>query len=202
MGPAFAFCLIAATGWGSPDVAQPISTSRENSVVPPSRPQRSYPQNTGRRPAVATKEGAGRQQTMPFPPTDPRAYAGGDLPQPPTMNESGTVPNPGPGAMGPRPTAMGQVESVRRLPGQKAFGHYKPASAVSPWQNLYTQNTGNGTVNPYYSTIRPAEEQRRANNESDRGPSGPENAADQPAPAYPRAFANYGAYYPDYSAHP
>ena len=59
---------------------------------------------------------------------------------------------------------------------------------------LLNGSTNNGTVNPYAAYVRPAQDQQRAVQELDQA----ENAADQPGPIYPRAFQNYGSYYPDY----
>jgi len=137
-----------------------------------------------------------RQQRMPVPPTDPRAFVGENLPLPPTMNDAGTLPSAGRLGMGLRNDLTGMAESGdHRFSGAKAFEHYRPAPAVSPYQ-LINSNTSDGTISPYMAYVRPAQDQQRAGQEFDRM----ENAADQPAPNYPRVFLNYGPYYPSYSS--
>ena len=93
--------------------------------------------------------------------------------------------------MGPQQDAADN--GGRRATGQKAFDHYRAAPGTSPYM-LLNGSTNNGTVNPYAAYVRPAQDQQRAAQELDQA----ENAADQPGPVYPRAFQNYGSYYPDY----
>jgi hypothetical protein len=130
---------------------------------------------------------------MPLAPTDPRMYSSGDLPLPPTMNDSGMLPSGGMAGLGPRRDLTASAETGNRRSNPKAFDHYKPAPTTSPYQ-LLDSTTNNGTVNPYIAYVRPAEMQQQANQELERTMSN----EDQPAPVYPRAFQNYGSYYPDY----
>jgi hypothetical protein len=109
------------------------------------------------------------------------------------MNDSGMLRSVGPAGMGPRQDTADS--GVRRATGQKAFDHYKPAPAASPY-TLLNGATNNGMVNPYIAYVRPAQEQQRALQELDQA----ENSADQPGPVYPRAFQNYGSYYPGNAA--
>ncbi len=94
----------------------------------------------------------------------------------------------------------------------KPYDSYQPPSGVSPWQNLYNQNTSNGTNNPYYSAVRPALQQQQFNQRisSQIGGvpgtgqrSGTGNATpgiEQPVEGAgmvnPNSFINYGNYYP------
>ncbi|MGO9115954.1 MAG: hypothetical protein ACLP9L_42660 [Thermoguttaceae bacterium] len=202
MNAMFAFCGIVIAGWVSPEFGEPIAPFPESTSVQPSRPEpprplASYPQLTGTRPARAVNQGAMRPQRMPVAPTDPRTYSSSDLPLPPTMNDSGMLPSGGMDGLGPRRDLAGPAENGnRRLPNQKPFDHYRPGPTTSPYQ-LLDSTTNNGTVNPYMAYVRPAEQQQQANQELDRAMN---NSDDQPAPVYPRAFQNYGSYYPVYGA--
>ena len=141
-------------------------------------------------------EGAMRPQRMPLAPTDPRNYSYGDLPLPPTMNDSGMLPSGGMAGLGPRRDLSGAAENGNHRSSQKVFDHYRPGPTTSPYQ-LLDSTTNNGTVNPYIAYVRPAEERQQSSQELDRAMS---NSDDQPAPVYPRAFQNYGSYYPNYGA--
>ncbi len=201
MTPALVFCAIFTTGSVSAELVEKVTKSREISPAPAVRSELSSPRPTAKRSARTMNEGAMRPPLMPYPPTDPRAFVGGDLPQQPMMNVPSTMPTMAKAGLGLRTGAAGMAENAgHAMANQKTFGHHKPASAVSPWQRLYNQNTGNGTVNPYYSTIRPEEEQQRANQEFDRETSRFEGESEQPVNFAPRAFSNYGQYYPNYSA--
>ena len=130
---------------------------------------------------------------MPLPPTDPRGYSRTELPLPPTMNDSGMLPNTGRFGLGPHlnPAGLAENSSRHALP-QKAFENYRQSPSVSPYA-LLNASTDNGTISPYMSYVRPAEEQQQASQEMDRATN---NAANQPAPTYPPVFQNYGSYYP------
>ena len=94
----------------------------------------------------------------------------------------------------------------------KPFESYQPPSGVSPWQNLYNQNTSNGTNNPYYSAVRPALQQQQFNQRvsaqiggvpgtgqrSGTGNATPgiEQPVEGAGMVNPNSFINYGNYYP------
>ncbi len=191
MNAMVAFCGIVLAGWVGPDFTEPISPTPDKLPLKPARQQQSNPQSAGVRPARAVYDVAMRGPRMPVPPTDPRAYTNGELPLPPTMNDSGMMRNVGMAGMGPQQD--GADNGGRRSTGQRAFDHYRAAPGTSPYM-LLNGSTNNGTVNPYAAYVRPAQDQQRAVQELDQA----ENAADQPGPIYPRAFQNYGSYYPDY----
>ena len=171
MNATFAFCAIVITGWVSPGIEEPIAPSPETSPAQPSSRQPSYALSTGARPTRAVNEGAMSPPRMPVPPTDPRAFFRGDLPVPPTMNYSSTFPSAGMAGAAPRHAAGGQADnSGRRLPSQKPFDNYKPAPAESPYL-LLNCPTDNGTISPYMTYVRPAQEQQRANLEFGGGTS-------------------------------
>ena len=98
MHATFAFCGIVLAGWVSPEFARTDHTiagqfvRAATSRPQPPRPRLSYSQPAGTRPARAMNEGAMRRARMPMAPTDPRTYSIGDLPLPPTMNDSGMLP--------------------------------------------------------------------------------------------------------------
>jgi len=180
------------TGWVSPELGDPIAPIPEN--IPLLQVQ---PQPTRVHPARTMNEEAMRPSNMPLPPTDPRAYSRTELPLPPTMNGSGMLPTTGRIGLGPRlvnPAGLAD-NGGRRLPPQKPFETYRPSPSVSPYA-LLNANTDNGTVNPYMSYVRPAEEQQQVSQELDRAASNTGIPANQPAPYYPPVFQNYGSYYP------
>ncbi len=205
MNAMFAFCGIVIAGWVSPDLAEPIAPMPESSTAQPSRPQAtrlqpsrqqpSYSQLAGTRPAQAMNQGSSRGQRMPMAPTDPRTFSNVDLPMPPTMNDSGQLPGSGMAGNGLNRDLVGPSENTSRRSNQKAFANYRPGPTTSPYQ-LLDSTTDNGTVNSYTNYVRPAEERQQAQQEFDRTMSND----DQPAPVYPRAFLNYGSYYPGYGA--
>jgi hypothetical protein len=205
MNVIFAFCGVAILGWVSPDSGQPVAPLPERSLrdnLPaqptsqPVSPQRTYPQAVAARPPQVANEGFVRQPRMPVPPTDPRTYSYGNLPLPPTMNDSGMLPSGGMAPLGPRVNSGATAENGGHRPSnQKAFEHYRAEPAVSPY-TLLNSNTDNGTINPYMAYVRPAQEQQQANQDFDRAASNSDGGANQPAPGYMRAFQNYGAYYP------
>ena len=47
--------------------------------------------------------------------------------------------------------------------GSKPFNGYQPPSGYSPWQQLYTSQTNNGTVSPYINNVRPQLDQQNFN---------------------------------------
>jgi hypothetical protein len=137
-------------------------------------------------------EQAMRPSRMPIAPTDPRAFSRTDLPQPPTVNDSGMQSAMATGGAGPRVnSALFAENSSHRATNQKAFEGYRSTPATSPY-TLLNANTDNGTINPYTAYVRPAQEQQQAGHDMDRA----DGAADQPAPLYPPAFQNYGSYFP------
>ncbi len=198
MNAVYAFCAIGMVGWVTP-TGETFPPSGDNSSAQPSVSQRSYPRPTGTRPARTTNEGDARPQRMPLPPTDPRAFLRSDLPLPPTMNETGTLPGAKSAGLGPRRDTAGLAENGgRRLPS-KAFDNYRSAPATSPYL-LLNGATNNGTISPYVAYVRPAEEQQRGSQESDGPTSILQNGGNPPAPTYPPVFQNYGSYYPNYGA--
>jgi hypothetical protein len=195
MSSTIAFCAIVIAGWGSPELGESVSAPRDDLRPQRLGPQQSNPQSAMPRSDRLMNEGVMRPQRMPLPPTDPRAFVGDNLPLPPTMNDAGTLPGAGKVGSGLRHDLTGLAENGdHRFPSAKAFEHYRPAPAVSPYQ-LINSNTSDGTISPYMAYVRPAQDQQRANQELDRMG----DAVDQPAPAYPRVFQNYGSYYPSYS---
>jgi hypothetical protein len=131
---------------------------------------------------------------MPIAPTDPRAFSRADLPQPPTVNDSGMQSAAAMGGAGPRVNpALFAENSSHRPANQKAFEGYRSTPAISPY-TLLNANTDNGTINPYVAYVRPAQERQQGDHDMERG--GTDGAADQPAPLYPPAFQNYGSYFP------
>ena len=187
---------IVLAGWVGPEITEPISPTTEIRPEKPARQQQSHPQSAVARPIRTMSEGATRQPRMPVPPTDPRTYAYGNLPLPPTMNDSGMLPETGMGGMGPRNDLAASAENGgRRRPTKRLLTVTGPAPATSPFM-LLNSTTNNGTINPYTAYVRPVQDQQRVSQEMDQA----ENAADQPAAVYPRAFQNYGSYFPDYGA--
>jgi hypothetical protein len=202
---------IAATGWISPDMSEPISPVRENvagqhAYSSQSNGQAGHlrqpgPQAGGARPPARPANATFRRPSrMPFAPTDPRALADDNIPLPPTQNETEYLPSAGNG--GPQrynSPAIVVSNAGNRSGAQKSFDHYNPNPSASPYMML-NASSANGTVNTYTAYVRPAEEQQRANQEEERAMSNLEGVAQPgPIPSYPPAFLNYGTYYPNYA---
>ena len=167
----------------------PSQPSRPHDFTEPASPipeilprEQSQPQPIHARPAPAMNEEVAHLSRMPLPPTDPRGLSRTELPLPPTMNDSGMLPNTGRFGLGLHLNPPGQAENSSRhaLP-QKAFENYRQSPSVSPYA-LLNASTDNGTISPYMSYVRPAEEQQQASQEMDRATN---NAANQPAPTLP-----------------
>ena len=164
-------------------------------AMPESNQAATY-QHAGARPVQAMNQGGTRPPRMPMAPTDPGAFHREDLPLPPTMNYGSASPG---SAAGPRQDLAAMPQNSHHLPSQKAFDHYRPAPATSPYA-LLGASTNNGTVNTYAAYVRPAQEQQRANQQLERAANNSDSASDQPAPTYPPVFLNSGPYYPNYGA--
>ena len=73
----------------------------------------------------------------------------------------------------PRRSPAGLAENGgRRLPGQKLFDNYKPTPAESPYL-LLNSPSNNGTISPYMTYVRPAQERQQVNLEFGGAASGP-----------------------------
>ena len=92
----------------------------------------------------------------------------------------------------------------------KPFNQYQPPSGYSPWQQLYTSPTNNGTVSPYINNVRPSLDQQNFNahvSEQINGVQTLQRGYGAGAPGMevpmggnglvnPNTFQNYGGYYP------
>jgi hypothetical protein len=95
--------------------------------------------------------------------------------------------------------------------GQKPFNDYQRPSGYSPWMNLYTTPTNNGTMSTYTTSIQPTMQQQQYNRQIAEQIQGVRNALVAP-PSHaldeernigagnglvnPNSFLNYGPYYP------
>lgn len=82
---------------------------------------------------------------------------GGQLPTYDTGTGSSIMP-------GPATQPVDQGYSSAAVPGgEKAFTGYKPPPTMSPYLQMYTSRTANGTIDPYNNGVRPMIEQGQAN---------------------------------------
>ena len=88
----------------------------------------------------------------------------------------------------------------------KPFSDYREASPISPYMNLYRQDNSLGTVNNYYSLVKPQIDQRNANRRMGsaiRGLQSTTRALDVQTRGImgtsgQRYHMNYGGYYPGF----
>jgi hypothetical protein len=59
------------------------------------------------------------------------------------------------------PASFGLTQNSPML--DKPFANYKPSPTISPWLNLYRNDTANGTQDNYTGVVRPMLEQQSAN---------------------------------------
>ena len=97
-------------------------------------------------------------------------------------------------------------------PADKAFSGYKQAPAMSPYLQMYTSRTANGTIDPYNNGVRPMIEQGQANQKFSAQIGGLQNSLSrqgstlnrlnhqempvQQGLVNPQYFINYQQYYP------
>jgi hypothetical protein len=211
MNAVIAFCGLAAAGWVSPDLSQPIAPTRDSipsqpsystqTYSPSNYPRPSYPQASSR-PVGRPSSGAVRRSSrIPFAPTDPRASSNENIPLPPTSSDPSYLPSAGNGGPAEHIGSQQMAENGGRHAGsQKAFDRYTSPPATSPYA-MMSGSTADGTVDRYSAYVRPALDQQRVNQEDERALSNIEGGMQPgPAPYYPPAFLNYGSYFPGYSA--
>lgn len=179
---------------------------------------------------TAAREGSGGM------PSSPTNMESSGLPLPPTADPNAAqpaAPQPAAGGMQMPMSPTGQHAAPamsRSMPGasrrternqsfsgsaarreQKAFSSFNPfSSGVSPYMNLYRNDTDNGTIDNYTTLVRPALEQRAANQRFNMDIYGLERRAriqqhslqqmerqerTLQGVATPQYYQNYGGYY-------
>ena len=105
------------------------------------------------------------------------------------------------------------MTSSPAVTGAKPFTDTQTSSPMSPYLNMYTARTNNGTISPYYSGVLPAMDQGQANQKFSAQIGGLQNSLsrqgmqlnrlyNQDVPmgaglANPSQFLNYRQYYPN-----
>jgi hypothetical protein len=99
----------------------------------------------------------------------PLAVGGLGMPASPTAANPFGGPGTGSGAAAAggltpmRPPAAYGLTAQNPPTPDKPFSNYKPAPTISPWMNLYRNDTANGTQDNYTGFVRPALDQQNAN---------------------------------------
>jgi hypothetical protein len=183
---------------------------------------------TGLMPAEPTNSTTGN--LVPGMPLQPTAQAGpgmnapagggplgvGGLGMPATPTAANPFTGPGNGAalaggVAPmRPPANFGLTAQNAPVSDKPFANYKPSPTVSPWLNLYRNDTANGTQDNYTGIVRPMLEQQNANQHfaaqintnasklQQQQSALQRSGQDMPVGAglvNPQYFINYGSYY-------
>lgn len=203
-------------------------------------PSRAAPARPPREPSQQQQQPSMRSKVMPRAPTAPSEPGAPGL-APPTQMEDGQAPLPGLEAdgaygFGPRmpmaptyrrPTprekqpsaysdafAQQQKQLTAAVTPQKAFNNYQsPPSGVSPYMNLFRNDTANGTIDNYTTLVRPALQQQSSNQQFGHDIFGLQrnvriqnaalrqmdrNTRNLQGVGTPQYYMNYGGYYPNY----